>query len=541
MRKMRSINFVVVFVLILSAIFSVASASNNGIGQCFGSPPDAKDENGSDGWDLYAPAGYVFTEAMVKAATECFGDGALYQITGIGTDHVTAVRLCDEGPDCSEISHFEGNWEFEEPEEATVSVNPGTCVWDGEESLTSIVVTITGNATVTITGPGGPYVFTSSGSQSVGPGSYSWSAVAGQGYEIEGPSSGQFITDSCEPVIDDVTIVTSSNCINETTMEYKTIVNIPLESKITSGNLWVLWYYPNGKAFVTGPTFLGTVPLVPGENLFTSTMTNAELIAAIGVNNLTGLNSTNDVNYDKLELYTYQVILVQPEVWIYFSNFDYLWEDCGEKEGGCCECPTCGAPVFENSIDTMALGWIGTDPCTKQNCEVWQDNYVPWLIAWTTEVNAASMRMEETNEVVVFDNFPTAMEGVTCTMTMGLDTGIVGDQILWGPEGENDRIRDHLTNPNLNKYSMCSLEPDWCPNTIMVDGVGYFRVLPGTFESRIYAWLMNNGFFPDLEGFEQREAAREWAAMVAKEGGEFIANGWDGDLSTLPLYELPPR
>ena len=88
---------------------------------------------------------------------------------------------------------------------ATVSVAPGACVWDGE-SLTPVTVAITGDATVTITGPGGPYVYTSSGSFNAAPGSYSWTAVAGDGYYIDGPSTGSFVAESCIPDDDPATV-----------------------------------------------------------------------------------------------------------------------------------------------------------------------------------------------------------------------------------------------------------------------------------------------------------------------------------------------
>jgi hypothetical protein len=332
-------------------------------------------------------------------------------------------------------------------------------------------------------------------------------------------------------------LITNSHCIDATTMEYESIIHVPEDADLDSADLWVMWYYPNGTPFVTGPTFLGTVPLVVGDNYFNTTMTKDQLIAAIDPNNLSGGNPANDVNYDQLDQYTYQLGLFDGEgAW--FSNIDYLWENCGEN-GGCCKCPTCGDPVFEKP---PAIGWVGTDPCTQQNCEEWYETYVPWVIVWYTEVDAASMTMQETEEEVVFDHFPTAMEGVGCTMTIGLDTGVVGDQILWGPEGYGDRIRDHLLDGRLNHFSMCSLEPDWCPHTVIVDSVGYFRVLPGTFESRIYAWLMANEFFPDLEGFERREAARLWAAETFEAGNLWLrTHYWLGDLSELPLYELPPR
>ncbi len=87
------------------------------------------------------------------------------------------------------------------PPHAQVSVSPGTCQWIEESSVTTVTVTISGEATVTITGPGGPYVFTSSGSVNLGPGDYDWSAVAGEGYVLDEPSSGAFTTVGCKPEV----------------------------------------------------------------------------------------------------------------------------------------------------------------------------------------------------------------------------------------------------------------------------------------------------------------------------------------------------
>jgi hypothetical protein len=94
-----------------------------------------------------------------------------------------------------------------EPEDdpATVSVEVGACVWDGESS-TPVTVVITGDVTLTIAGPGGPYVFTSSGSFDAAPGSYSWTALAGDGYYIDGPASGSFVAEACEPEDDPATV-----------------------------------------------------------------------------------------------------------------------------------------------------------------------------------------------------------------------------------------------------------------------------------------------------------------------------------------------
>lgn len=117
MRRMRSISLIVLLALIFTTAFTVATipetSSLIGAGQCFGVPPDAKDEVGTDGWHIYAPEGFVFYAAKVKAGKDCYDDGNMYRITGIGTDHVSAEVLCEDGGDCPEISHLEGMWEKE--------------------------------------------------------------------------------------------------------------------------------------------------------------------------------------------------------------------------------------------------------------------------------------------------------------------------------------------------------------------------------------------------------------------------------------------
>jgi hypothetical protein len=84
----------------------------------------------------------------------------------------------------------------------SVSVSPGACTWNGESSETPVTVVIDpeSGATVTITGPGGPYDFTGTGgSRDLAPGDYAWSATAADGYEVAGASSGEFTADDCPP------------------------------------------------------------------------------------------------------------------------------------------------------------------------------------------------------------------------------------------------------------------------------------------------------------------------------------------------------
>jgi len=88
------------------------------------------------------------------------------------------------------------------PDTVSVSVSAGSCAWDGQASLTPVAVTIDpeSGATVTISGPGGPYVATGAGATfDLSQGSYTWAAVAADGYELTGTTSGSFTTGACEP------------------------------------------------------------------------------------------------------------------------------------------------------------------------------------------------------------------------------------------------------------------------------------------------------------------------------------------------------
>jgi hypothetical protein len=88
------------------------------------------------------------------------------------------------------------------PSDVSVTVTPGSCSWNGESSETPVTVVIDpeSGATVTITGPGGPYEFTGTGgSVNLGPGDYAWTATAADGYTLTGPGSGEFTAGDCPP------------------------------------------------------------------------------------------------------------------------------------------------------------------------------------------------------------------------------------------------------------------------------------------------------------------------------------------------------
>lgn len=81
----------------------------------------------------------------------------------------------------------------------TVAMGHESCAY-GDEGLGSayVVVDPAGGATVTIEGPGGPYVITDSADLDLVPGVYSWTAVAADGYELLSGSYGDFTIHPCD-------------------------------------------------------------------------------------------------------------------------------------------------------------------------------------------------------------------------------------------------------------------------------------------------------------------------------------------------------
>lgn len=103
------------------------------------------------------------------------------------------------------LSHWGYFMGEEEPDPASVSVDPGSCYWDGA-SYTDVTVDMTGEGTLTISGPGGPYVRTGDDTLTLTPGSYSWTFVPAEGFELEGPGSGDFTVGECQPETDPASV-----------------------------------------------------------------------------------------------------------------------------------------------------------------------------------------------------------------------------------------------------------------------------------------------------------------------------------------------
>jgi hypothetical protein len=104
-----------------------------------------------------------------------------------------------------------GRFEIPPCSASTVVVSGECAVNDNDTPLGLVEVTIDpdSGATVVITGPGGPYEFSGTGgSQELAPGSYSWTASAGGGFELTGETSGQFSIAPCDASV----TVTSGVC-----------------------------------------------------------------------------------------------------------------------------------------------------------------------------------------------------------------------------------------------------------------------------------------------------------------------------------------
>jgi hypothetical protein len=85
-------------------------------------------------------------------------------------------------------------------EASTVVVSGGCALNDAGLPVGLVEVTVDPNAgaTVVVSGPGGPYEFSASGSREVTPGNYSWKATAASGFTLTGDTSGEFEIEPCD-------------------------------------------------------------------------------------------------------------------------------------------------------------------------------------------------------------------------------------------------------------------------------------------------------------------------------------------------------
>ncbi len=143
----------------------------------------------------------------------------------------------------------------------SVAVTPGVCVWDGVTSSTEVTVTIDPDSGATVTLAGQQFTGTG-GTITLGPGQYDWTAVASQGFELQGPSSGSITVVSCEPGEEDVSVVVAAGPCTWDGQESFTEVTIVIEP---AGGATV---EINGQTITSAG---GTVVLTPGSYEWTAT------------------------------------------------------------------------------------------------------------------------------------------------------------------------------------------------------------------------------------------------------------------------------
>jgi len=420
------------------------------------------------------------------------GPGGPYELTGsaalnLGPGSYSYSWVAQEGY----IGSGEGNFEVGDctPDSATVSVDVGVCRWDGESSSTAVTFTLTGEVTVLLIGPDGDQIITGTATLILPPGSYSWSAVADEGYRIVGPAEGSFQLASCEP--GDASVLVDLGVCRFENNTSSTLVSFTL-----TGGITVTLVGSDG--FLVEFTESGEFNLPPGHYEWLA-------VAAEGYE----IKGPSEGEFD--------VATCKPE--------------CPT-----CQCPTCGAPIQETMGESMGIAWFSDTPCTSETCPLFAgQDHNPWVKLWTAIPSSYTEEGVTTPLVTV-----TTANGEACQVAFFRDGDTIGDFILWGPDGFGDRFRDNVPNSEraLHKYSACSIFPSWCDTRLGEDGLGYALWLPGHNTSDWAQFLLNNGFFPDEEF--RGTAALEWAADLRENGNEALFN-WDGDLNSLPLFPLPPR
>ena len=124
-----------------------------------------------------------------------------------------------------------------EPDDASATVDTGECVFANEASSTPVTITVTPSDSVTVTVKEGATVLhtiTSTTTINLAPGSYTWEAVAADGYELTTPASGNIETSGCAPVITDNRPATAS--VSPGACVFNVASSTPVTSLISPAN-----------------------------------------------------------------------------------------------------------------------------------------------------------------------------------------------------------------------------------------------------------------------------------------------------------------
>lgn len=146
----------------------------------------------------------------------------------------------------------------------SVSVSVGACPAPGSPTVpVTVEISPAGSATLTINGPGGPYVVTGDGDTlDLAPGNYTWTAVAMPGFILSGDTSGEFTVQECPSLPAAVTVEVGACPAPGSPTVPVTIVIDP------SSSATVTIEGPGGPYVVTGDG--DTLDLAPGDYTWTA-------------------------------------------------------------------------------------------------------------------------------------------------------------------------------------------------------------------------------------------------------------------------------
>ena len=187
------------------------------------------------------------------------------------------------------------------------------------------------------------------------------------------------------------------------------------------------------------------------------------------------------------------------DVW-YWLRFVGKDGTTSENKGKCVfrprpVCPTCEglSPIRESAGQSMAISWVSDEPCVF--CiENWEISLHPIAHYWTQlgefyVVNDLTKERWDSNTIAGDDG------SVWYYLAIDDPAGKQeGDYIIYAADGR--RIRDLFpaNDPNIHKYSSCSLWPSYrdTPNGVATLRVGHNR-------SDWTTWLLEEGYFNSFE------------------------------------------
>ncbi len=146
----------------------------------------------------------------------------------------------------------------------SVSVSVGACTAPGSPTVpVTVEISPAGAATVTISGPGGPYVVTGSGDTlDLEPGDYTWTAVAEPGFILTGDTAGAFTVQEC-PFLPSAVSIQVGSCPEPGSPTVPVTITIDPDSSAT-----VTIEGPGGPYVVTGDGDILDLP--PGDYTWTA-------------------------------------------------------------------------------------------------------------------------------------------------------------------------------------------------------------------------------------------------------------------------------